>query len=435
MPEEDNLNNIDEQNTVDSNLAPAPTVASESETIVTPVTLEQPRPADQLAPLTHTPIPASQTLSDRNKKKKKLTILESLAAGVAVLLGGTAAAYFAVVIPNKPENILKKAISNAVTQKKAKFEGIVNYENTDKIEKIKAVKVDFKGQSDADTNSFEMAVNATLSGATLPLEIRSTGKKMYFKIGDLGSIKGLAQAANPSYGSAVDAINKTIANQWIVADETLLKQAGADCMINTSFVLTKEDAEVLQKRYQEVPFANVKSHTADFINGSAAVKYEIDIDYNKGAEFAKGLNELSVVKKIKQCNSDKSDKSPAGSLVDNDTTTLTLWVDKSSKQVVKLAGRSTMRDEEKSKFKANYEITIRYGEASVTKPDGAKPFMEVVEGLSQLFSGLLMQSSWRANPVPSTFPGSVEGVSTECLRAIQAYSNSGGTTSLPASCM
>lgn len=218
MPEEDNLNNIDEQNTVDSNLAPAPTVASESETIVTPVTLEQPRPADQLAPLTHTPIPASQTLSDRNKKKKKLTILESLAAGVAVLLGGTAAAYFAVVIPNKPENILKKAISNAVTQKKAKFEGIVNYENTDKIEKIKAVKVDFKGQSDADTNSFEMAVNATLSGATLPLEIRSTGKKMYFKIGDLGSIKGLAQAANPSYGSAVDAINKTIANQWIVAD-------------------------------------------------------------------------------------------------------------------------------------------------------------------------------------------------------------------------
>ncbi len=59
-------------------------------------------------------------------------------------------------------------------------------------------------------------------------------------------------------------------------------------------MLTKADMELLQKRYQQVPFASIKSNTADTVNGSAAIKYEISVNDNKGAEYIKGLNELSV---------------------------------------------------------------------------------------------------------------------------------------------
>jgi hypothetical protein len=381
-----------------------------------------------------TPIYSQNTLA--SKSKKKVSKVALMAASLALLIGGSAAAYFGVVVPSQPENILKTAISNTAQQRKVGYDGKFTYESTEQEAALKAVNVAFNGQYDADQSDFQSAFNITASGATLPLEVRGVGGNLYFKIGDLGSIRGLVQAGAPVYASAVDGLNKTIANQWIEVDETLLKQANASCALNTSFALTKADVELLQKRYKEVPFANVKSHSDDNVNGRVAIKYEIDLDDNKGAEYAKGLQELSIIKKMKECNPNQDTSPDLDSLGDNDTTPIALWVDKGSKQIVKLAGKSTKQDEEKSHFKADYEITLKYGQASISKPEGAKPFMEVFGGLSELLGPLMMGGmSTSGGSQFSSDPSELNGVSPECMKAIQAYANSGGTTPIPPSCM
>jgi len=377
----------------------------------------------------NTPIP---------KNNKKLVLLAAVVAGLLVLVGGTAAAYYGAILPNKPENILKRAISNTAQETKTKFEGKLNYESTDEKATVKAVNVTFKGEADTQANKVGLTFDITASGAKLPVELRSVDKSLFIKIGDLGSVKGLAQTIAPEYGLIVDEVNKKVANQWIEIDETLLKQAKADCALNTSFALTQSDMELLQKRYQQVPFASIKSNTPDNVNGRSAIKYEISVDDNKGAEFIKGLQELSVVKKIKECNQGKQVTDPTKSLADNDTTPVTLWVDKANTQIVKVASQSTKQDEEKEKMKASFEITMQYGQAQVVKPEGAKPFLEVFGEFSQLFGAGLGQnlgSAPQSGTGPSANASDVPGITPECLRAIQDYSNSGGTKPIPANCL
>lgn len=366
--------------------------------------------------------------------RKKFGTIPLIIAAIALILGGSAAAYIATVASNDYEGLLQKAISNSALESKRKFEGKIIYESTDENAKVKAVNVDFDGESDSTTNQFAAKFEINASGAKLPVELRSFDKSIFFKIGDLGSVKGLAQTAAPEYAPIVDAVNKKIANQWIEADETLLKQAKADCTVNTSFSLTKEDIELLQSRYKKVPFANIKNTSDDTVNGRAATKYEIDIDDNKSAEYAKGLEELSVLKKLKQCNMGDTEDSLEDTLADGDSTPITIWVDNSSKQVAKIAGKTTKQDEEKEKIKASFEITMQYGQASVSKPEGAKPFMEVFGELTQIFGqGTLSSPSSRQNP--SQLGAPPRSVSPECAKAIQDYANSNGTTRLPAGCM
>lgn len=419
MPEDgqNNQNPVENQE-VSSNPNPvvAPAVTS-AEPAATDVPLSTPASQPQ-NPQTFTP--------KQPGNRKKLGFLAAVVIGVIVLLGGSAAAYYGLVVANKPENVLKKAFDNISTQHKAKFDGKFTYESTDEKAVLKAVNVAFNGAADADTNAFQSAIEVTASGVKVPFELRHVDKSLFFKVGDLSSVKGLAQSAAPQYAGIVDAVNQKIANQWIEVDETLLKQAKSDCILNSSFMLTKEDVELLQKRYKEVPFAKVAKTSDDKVNGRAAIKYEIEIDDNKGAEYAKGLQELSLVKKLKQCYPEETSAagSDTSSLADNDITPLILWVDKGSKQIVKLAGHSTKQDEEKDKLKADFEVTLQYGSVSIDKPADAKPFMQIFGDITELFSG----------GIDTLQPGGDGTTPAHCTQDFLEYQRSNGTKPIPADC-
>lgn len=341
-------------------------------------------------------VPPAAPVAPKNSNKKilgKIGIIPGIIGLAVFLVGGSAAAYFGVVVPNKPENVLRKAIENTASQTKSKFEGVFNYESTDPDASIKAVKVSFKGQTDSTNSAYQSEFDVTASGVKLPFEIRSVEKSLFVKVGDLSTVKSLAMANAPQYATIIDAANEKIANQWIEIDETLLKQAEADCALNTSLVLSKSDIELLQKRYQEVPFTTVKNTSSDKVNGRPAYKYEIELDDNKGAEYIKGLEELSVVKKLKECSKD-SDALDTKELADDDITPITIWVDKRTKTLSKFVMNSTKQDEEKSNLKGSLEITFSFGEASITKPEGAKPAMEILADLQKLlYSGFQVNDS------------------------------------------
>lgn len=327
--------------------------------------------------------------------KKKLNLGVVIAIAVALLIGGSAAAYFGIVVPNRPENVLKRAFKNTSEQKQSKFTGKFSFEDLKEDAELKAVNIDFNGQSDVENNAFQSEVEVTASGFKVPFEVRGIDKSVFFKMGDLSGIKSLVQLSSPEYVPAVDFFNQKLANQWMEIDETLLKQAGSQCVLDlSSFVLTEEDMELLNKRYDEVPFATIKSTSDDTVNDRSATKFELELDDKKAEEFGQGLSELSIAKKIKDCSGDtdafKGEESSEG-----DKSVFTIWVDKGSKTISKIATQSTEQTEERDKAKGSLEITIEYGEADVSKPDGARPITEVI---SELY-GALLQGADPTNPL------------------------------------
>ena len=372
------------------------------------------QPAGPSAPVAATPEPTSKLSWFRTKKILRVPLFT---LGIVFLvLGGSAAAYFGVIVPNRPENVLKSAISNTAEQRKVKFDGKLTYESTDPEADLKAVNVTFNGEADADKNGFQSAFEVTASGIKVPFEARFVDKSIFLKVGDLSSVKGVAQAAAPQAASAVDAISNKLSNQWLEIDETLLKQAGGSCALDTSFAFTKQDIDLLAKRYEEAPFATTKSTARDTVNGRSAYKYELDINGEKSADYAKGLEELSVVKKLRECG-DGQDSLGADKLTsNNESLPVTLWVDRGSKRIVKIATQSTPADEEKERAKFSLEITFSYGEANVTSPEGAKPIMEVLGDFSQLFGGMMGAGS----SMPRT---TSTGMSAECEAELRTSIN------------
>lgn len=344
------------------------------------------------------PAPQEPVVINNNipSKKKRLSLAVIVVIVAVLLVAGSAAAYFGVIVPNnKPENVLKRAVANTAKQQKGKFAGKVSFENLDPAAEIKAVNVEFDGQSDSEKGAFQADMKITASGYSLPFEMRGVGDSLFIKIGDMRSIKGLIEMTSPEYAPVVDFLNQELADQWMEVDETLLKQAGAGCLVETSALrFTEEDIRLLNERYDEVPFANIKNQSDDTVNGRPAIKYEIDIDDSKATEFGTGLEELSIVKKLKQCNLG-DDKAETSEPTKDEITPITIWVDKGDKVITKLATQTTPQSEERDKTRGVFEMTAVYGEAEINKPSGARPIAEV---FNELYNAM-QQNSDPNNPI------------------------------------
>lgn len=340
------------------------------------------------------------------KQKRKIPKLAVIVMVLLLLVGGSAAAYLGIIRPQSdPQAILRDALRNTLAQKRGVFNGTFTYENTKEKEDspIRSFIFNFKGQSDIEQNVSQLEMDITAAGVKLPVELRQVDNSIFFKLGDLGSIKGAVALYNPAFTGVVDEVSRTVSNQWVEIDETLLKQWGADCTLNTSLALTEDDIKLLMDTYQNNAFATIKSTTNEDLNGKAAVKYEIDVDDNKLAEYGKGLKDLSMVKKLKECDPSMSDELDTKELADNDTTPLILWVDKGSKTIAKVRMDSTKQDLEKSNMKGYIEVSTDFGATvNVARPEGAKPLMQLVGELGPVFQGALL-GGFEEQAVPQNF--------------------------------
>lgn len=363
------------------------------------------------------------------KNRKKLGLVAIIVAILAVLIGGSAAAYYAVVLPNKPENVLKSSLQNLLEQHQVSEKGTLSIDiagPTAADVALKNVTVTFTGGVDTDKNAFATQLDVSASGVKLPLEIRGIDQNLYFKIGDLSTIKSLASLSGPEAAQIVDTIGGKLSNQWIEIDSSLLKQANVDCATNLFNSLSKQDVDQITKLYGDNAFLTVKSKTADVIEGTATTRYELTVDQQKAGAFGAKLGSVAGLKKITDCTKTATKTSAGDKQVnqkdDLKNTSFNVWIDK-SKKLRQLELKGTDQD-------TTLTLTVKFTDdkVNVTKPDGAKPLLQVLGDFGQLFglgSGGLGQGTG----------ANVSGVSQQCLQAIQDYANSGGTKPIPASCM
>lgn len=327
----------------------------------------------------------SREIAGMGKKRFGKKALVALAA-VLVLLGGSAAAYLGYYLPNKPENVLAKAAENSLEAHQAKITGLLDITSSGI-----SSRVDYTIAMDEDNHATDIKADTTISGVKIPLELMTVKGNLYFKIGDLSTIEslinGFVAANSPDVMKLEKQINSKITNQWIEVDNTLIKEAKIGCLMNYPTAVSQTDIQSLAKSYSGSPFVTINSHSPDTVNGADAIKYELQINDNKlagvdlsGAGYVKNLN--SCLKSI-----DPASSVDLSSFKDNDTTPITLWVDKSDKKIVKFASQSTAKDKTNG-VQGALSGTITYGDVNIQPPAKSVPLLKLLSdlGLGDIFN-------------------------------------------------
>jgi hypothetical protein len=321
-----------------------------------------------------------QSTSDGRRTIRHGKKMLVVALALLVLLGGSAAAYIGYYVPNKPENVLAKAFSNSLQEHQFTTEGTLNLTYNDI-----SGKADYILAANEDSHSADAKLNVTISGVNIPLELLSAKGNVYFKTGDLSPVYGLLnQFLGDDSGQAKqteDQITKTISNQWISVDSTLIKEAKLDCLANYPQSFSQADIDSVKSSYQKSKFVTIISHAPDTVKGQATTKYVLKINDDTLAGYDLGI--IPYFKNLQSCLQAVSPgtKLSLKSSKDGDTTPITVWVDKSSMKIVKYASQSTPKDKSKG-VTGDLSGTISYGGVNITAPADAKPVMSLWQSLN-----------------------------------------------------
>lgn len=361
---------------------------------ITAPSTPSPQQQESTTPL---PAPGGVTSAPVTKTKHRRKLLLSIVGVAFLLLGGSAAAYFGVIVPNKPENILKKAISNLSNQSTFSLKGDISAGAT--AGSAASLDVNIKMlHVDPAQKTMLLDTDVTAGGVKVPLEARYVGDSAYVKLGDLSSLKTLLAASGGSaeVTALVDAIDSKVSNQWIEIDKTLLGSADADCSINGLFTTFNKDTAAASDKLladSQYKFFTVKSSTKDTVDDQATTKFELTIDKAKLLAYGNKLKDTAGYKALADCAGNQQSQASSATQTAQNTTidTFNVWVD-GSKHIkrVQLAIATTDAGES---IRTTIDFTFLDQTVTVDKPANAKP-------VTRLFSELAPLLKTKDSPLP-----------------------------------
>jgi hypothetical protein len=311
-----------------------------------------------------------------------------------LVLGGGAAAYFGVVVPNQPENKLKKAIQNLTEQEITTVRGSIDMVVPGASTNVAVNILHVDPQKQVALG--DMVI--TVSGVKLPVEMRYVDNTAYVKLGDLSTLKSLAAGfGGPELAPVIDMVDKKVSEQWVEIDKTILNQAtegasqsaeqGSTCTadeiaiklraaVNEMLVLTTQD---------ETKVYTITSTSTEQVEGESTTKMVLSIDEAKLADFGKKLNELPAVKDLEKCASSDVASEAEQTADTGKITTFNVWVgsDKQIKRVETAMEVTEANDGETVTTKL--DMTMVKDAPTVEKPANAKPVMQLMGELQALF--------------------------------------------------
>lgn len=321
-------------------------------------------------------------VSSAFKPKRKLfsKSLLIILAVIVVLGGGSAAAYVGVIVPNKPQNVLKSAIVNSLQQTQLTLNGNVQASSSAASGGV-AAKVTFTGETNTATKDSDLQMSLTISGITFPVEARLVDGNLYFKLGDVSSIVSILNAVSPEYGSVAQSLAAQVSNQWFVVDSTLIDESPeAECLLNTNLQLTKSEDQQIENLYSKNQFVTIKSTSSAVLNGTKVEKMNLVVNNNKFVNYAQSLTSLSLVKQVEKCSSSTASTLASTSATGN--TDVSVWVNKAKKQIVQIGGSYS-----NSGDSLTYLVGLNYGPVSISAPANAKPVLDLITTLESSFGG------------------------------------------------
>lgn len=359
--------------------SPAPAVVSPGAAGPSPVHgshVQSPVSADPSWPVVGGGTPSMPANSSVPKPKKKgLLIGLAVVLAVLVLGGGAAAAYYSVIVPNKPENVLKAALANSFSDKiksqHIKGEGKV----TSKADK-QSYSADFTGAANS-SGALQFKMNLDVAVTKANMEIRSVdGKDFYVKVGGLEGLPELMAAGGEEsvaslYAPMVSGLN----NQWIEITESMISNLTGQ---SGTMKLSDADREKLKQAYLDHEFLVIKESLKDEkINGKNSYHYKVAVEKQQLQGFLKAVKDAKIDSlKITQDDLDSFNDSIKD--VDFNKYPVEVWISKDQKFINQI--KFDYQDKE-STLTATVTVTEYNTPVNVTKPSGAKSLMEVLGGL------------------------------------------------------
>lgn len=356
----------------------SPAMATVSTTPVMPqaVPAMSPTPAP-------TPVTAPQAMQPLGKSKKKYALAIPVIA-LVLLLGGSAGAYFGLVVPNKPENVWKTALSNtgkgydrlATYLEEQQTKKGSTAKGTYKIESGELVfDGSFETKSDQKDSVTKLDIGA--AGVRVNLDVlttipeNSTYPDVYMKASGLDGLSRVESLAD--YANLLTTLN----DQWYSVDHTLFEQleksaANTNDDVNPSF--TTEDIAKIQQAVgraaKEYVFTSDTSKSVleiaqyvgkETVDGRSVHHYKVKVNKANMKAFVTKLKDELKQTKLADLYSGQSFEEAINfdgllksvdELKDDDT--MDVWVDAKTKLV------RTVRFSEKTN-QANYlDIGMKY---------------------------------------------------------------------------
>jgi hypothetical protein len=313
-------------------------------------------PNQPLESAAETPPVFGGTLPPAKKSNRKKFIIIGVFAGVlALLIGGTVAAYN--LWYQNPDKVLGDALVNTLKAKTVTYTGSfdMNVNETglagDASDKMN-LSVKIEGKSSHTVGDVNVAISMKSDGKTYSISgagIIDKDANLFIKVSDLTKLlKSLPEESEYSYGK-LPSYYKTIVDKvdtkWIRVSSDDIREFSDDSAktqtcVEDVFKKLQDDKELsneLLKVYKDNKFI-VVDEKLPAKNGSLG--YVIDIDSSKSKDFAKAADKTKFAKELQKCDESFKFSSSSSSSSSNDSDTKTrveVWIDRWSHQLTKVS--------------------------------------------------------------------------------------------------
>ncbi|MCA9333356.1 hypothetical protein KDA00_05800 [Candidatus Saccharibacteria bacterium] len=335
------------------------------------------------------PTPPSSTVNSTAKnnifsKFSKMGKMPIIIIALVLILGGSAGAYFGVILPNNPEYLWKKSLSNsakgldkAVEYQKNKGE-VNGYKFSGNFKgEFQQALIDGNFEGTTYKGDADIKADFGAAGSRMNLEILAETPEnadypdLYVRVKGLEALGSILGASDPE----VSQIFSTINNQWYTIDHTLFSQISSSSKSNDSksptdltpdeinqvlIAISDTTSQYLFSTETDKAVLVVQEKVgAEEVDGRKMYHYKVSINKENYKEYLNALKDaLKATPLTKVSGLEDLDK-PFESMVkaaDNldESETADVWVDKSTKLLRKVR----FSDKENSN---NYvEISLNY---------------------------------------------------------------------------
>lgn len=325
-------------------------------------------------------VSGTQLPPNLKKSHKKPLMILGIVILALVVLGGSAAAYFMVYLPNKPENVLLQALYNSSSRdevKSGKIDGTVKLSGEGVPLPLGDIDIT---ASYSDSGDVTASISTDIAGSTVTAEYRMIDEKdNYIKLDGLKNIDkimkslGTAESQNDDYTKFIVNMLSEIDGQWIALGAASDQVTGGATGLISKSNLSQEDSDKIAELYQKSPVLEIKEVMADEdVNGEASYHYEVEINKENLVTF---LTEL----KSENIDGLPIEQSMIESAKDMDTskTKIEIWINKADKLVNQILISGS---EDGANLELRLAMTGINQPVSIEAPEGAVKFEELLGG-------------------------------------------------------
>lgn len=320
------------------------------------------------------------------KKSSKLKLFIIIGVVLAVLIGGSAAAYFGYVVPNQPTKVLGAAVKNTLNTEKlqsTKFEFSIDSKDSENT-------INFSGTGSIGEGKVQADVKIDTDSVDPEIALRVVDGNLYIKLDGLddASLKKAAKDEKSEVASVVNSLGTLLIQQlrgkWysFSANDVSSVDSLTGFGLPTSYGLSSEESQQLVNSIDVGAITEIKKVVGDEdVKGVNSTHFVVKIKKEGLKNFLEqntgvlGSAATSISAQINDSNIDMAE--------------INLWVDKTNKIVNKISFDSSSVGTDGT---FSFELTLFdiNSAVDITAPESSTTFQEL---FNELFSRSLYDSS------------------------------------------